>query len=326
MRNIDTNILAQLESNQIRPFFLVHFNIDSTDYSHTDCDVPIAYAGTLYTPKGFNVSDISYSLNNIVDQANLEIDILEDSALAQAFIAGDPQGSAIDISMVVLDSTYQIVAEPEELVSNGAFASDTVWTKGTGWTITAGVASSDGTQTDVSDLYQDALPEIGSCVQIIYTVSNWSAGTIKAMAGTNSSVSRFADGTYTDNIIVAGNTNIIFRADADFVGDIDNVSVKQVGKLTLFQGEIGEWTLSEGKIDLTMTNQFSRWNQQTLSNHSASCRWKVFKGTECTYSGAETWCDRSYERCLVLANSANFGGFRFLPSIEKAVIKWGTQE
>jgi phage-related protein len=38
------------------------------------------------------------------------------------------------------------------------------------------------------------------------------------------------------------------------------------------------------------------------------CRWK-FKGTECTYAGAEAACDKTLTRCRVLANSARFGGF-----------------
>ena len=34
------------------------------------------------------------------------------------------------------------------------FATDSNWTKGTGWTISNGVASSDGSQTSNSNLYQ----------------------------------------------------------------------------------------------------------------------------------------------------------------------------
>jgi hypothetical protein len=43
----------------------------------------------------------------------------------------------------------------------------------------------------------------------------------------------------------------------------------------------------------------------------------------CRYTGAETWCDRSWDRCSTLANTVNFGGFRYLPSIVGKQIFWG---
>jgi hypothetical protein len=49
----------------------------------------------------------------------------------------------------------------------------------------------------------------------------------------------------------------------------------------------------------------------------------VFKGLECGYTGSESKCDRSYARCESLNNTANFGGERWLPSIENANIWWG---
>jgi hypothetical protein len=93
--------------------------------------------------------------------------------------------------------------------------------------------------------------------------------------------------------------------------------------VTVFEGEIDSWDLDEEKLAITVTSIFSQWSQRTLSKHSASCRWKKFKGTECGYSGGETWCDRTYARCVALANTANFGGFRWLPSIIDKEIWWG---
>lgn len=45
-----------------------------------------------------------------------------------------------------------------------------------------------------------------------------------------------------------------------------------------------------------------------IANH---CHWD-FKSVECGYSGSETVCDRSYERCSVLGNVVRFGGYRGL--------------
>lgn len=42
------------------------------------------------------------------------------------------------------------------------------------------------------------------------------------------------------------------------------------------------------------------------------CRWD-FKSTECGYSDAETSCNKTFQRCKELNNSARFGGFPSIP-------------
>lgn len=39
------------------------------------------------------------------------------------------------------------------------------------------------------------------------------------------------------------------------------------------------------------------------------CRYKEFKGSLCGYSGTETECNRTFERCRELGNQKRFGGF-----------------
>jgi hypothetical protein len=94
-------------------------------------------------------------------------------------------------------------------------------------------------------------------------------------------------------------------------------------EVVIFEGEIDSWeSATEDALDLTLVSKYSRWTEQTLRRHSASCGWTVFGGTECGYSGGGS-CDRTYRRCAVLANTAAFGGFRWLPSIEGAEVWWG---
>jgi len=102
--------------------------------------------------------------------------------------------------------------------------------------------------------------------------------------------------------------------------DTDNTVL---GTVSMFTGEVDSFDLDETEVRLVIGSIFTRWGNQAYNKHSASCRWKVFKGDECGYAGAQTWCDRSYVRCVALANTANFGGFRFLPSIENKKIWWG---
>ena len=99
----------------------------------------------------------------------------------------------------------------------------------------------------------------------------------------------------------------------------DNVII---GVVDLFQGIISDWNLSETVAQMTIVNEFILWKKKTLRIAQATCPWD-FKGTECTYSGGETWCDKSYERCTALSNTDSFGGFRFLPSIAEKSIWWG---
>lgn len=95
-----------------------------------------------------------------------------------------------------------------------------------------------------------------------------------------------------------------------------------LGTVVLFRGIISDWMLSELKASMTIVNEFVLWKKKTLRIAQASCPW-TFKGAECSYTGVETWCDQSYERCQVLSNTDNFGGFRFLPSIAEKEIWWG---
>lgn len=90
-----------------------------------------------------------------------------------------------------------------------------------------------------------------------------------------------------------------------------------------FRGRLDTWDIQgETKVRIDVVNELIFWNKKALRIHSSTCPW-AFKGTECGYSGVETWCDQSYERCAALSNSDNFGGFRFLPSIAEKEIWWG---
>jgi hypothetical protein len=95
-----------------------------------------------------------------------------------------------------------------------------------------------------------------------------------------------------------------------------------IASAVMFRGFVGGYELQEPSADITIVNEFILWRKKTLRTAQASCPW-AFKGTECTYAGAETWCDKSYERCQALSNDMSFGGFRFLPSLMDKEIWWG---
>jgi hypothetical protein len=109
-----------------------------------------------------------------------------------------------------------------ELVVNGDFATDTVWTKNTGWTISGGKAhhaSGSGTGT-----INQTVATIGQCYDVTYTISNMTAGTL-TISGPATGIARTANGTYTDRVIATA-TGIAFTPSLYFNGSIDDVSVK----------------------------------------------------------------------------------------------------
>ena len=132
----------------------------------------------------------------------------------------------------ILPADYYLV-EPgvmygrgEDRVVNGDFATDTDWIKGDGWSIAGGVASCDGSQSASSLLYEGGIAVDGAINEVTFTVSNYSAGGLQAYVGNEQygGVTVSANGTYSYHQ-TANNENIIFKADADFIGDIDNVSL-----------------------------------------------------------------------------------------------------
>lgn len=91
----------------------------------------------------------------------------------------------------------------------------------------------------------------------------------------------------------------------------------------LFYGEIDRWSAKEDVIEFSIVNKYSRWPRKKAARHPSSCRWREFKDADCQYAGSDTECDRTYTTCTAKGNQANFGGFRWLPSIEGKEVWWG---
>ena len=117
-----------------------------------------------------------------------------------------------------------------EEVVNGDFATDTDWTKGTGWAISGGVASCDGTNTASIDQVISSL-ELNKNYLISFDISNYISGTITTYLpfGVPNLGSFSGDNTYTVqvNVSTLATKNIYFKSNS-FIGSIDNVSVKEV--------------------------------------------------------------------------------------------------
>jgi hypothetical protein len=128
---------------------------------------------------------------------------------------------------LMLDKRIGITAIGADTVVNGAFAADSDWTKGTGWTIGSGVATKAAGTAAV--LSQAASLTAGTDYLVTYTITR-TAGTLTARFTGGTTVSgtgRTADGTYTDVLrAVSGNTTLEFSADSSFAGTVDNVTLR----------------------------------------------------------------------------------------------------
>ncbi len=134
--------------------------------------------------------------------------------------------------------------EGSELVTNGDFATDTNWVKGTGWTISGGAASCDGTQTSNSQLRSAFFDfSVDTTVKLSFDVINYSSGNLNvSVTGTGQAdiTGINANGTYSVIVVSsAGSRQIQFTADSNFIGSIDNVSVKEVGQ---------DWSSYDGNV------------------------------------------------------------------------------
>ena len=70
-----------------------------------------------------------------------------------------------------------------ELVTNGDFATDSDWTKGTGWGISGGTANCDGTQTSNSLIYQSGVLANADNFKCEITISNYQSGVLRFVLG-----------------------------------------------------------------------------------------------------------------------------------------------
>ena len=205
MRNWPANFIAQLEAEGYRPHHLIAFNF-STPLRYTNCDIPLIYGGNLFSPRPFDVSDISYSIGSSVDKLSFEIDMADrDASLLEEFVGGTPRDTTTHLYLQVLD------------------------------------------------------------------------------------------------------------------GDMQEIST-----VVLFQGMIDSCNYTPPNLSISVASFHSLWNKRSMEISSPTCR-RNFKRPDCGYGGAETWCDRSWNRCTDLANTDRFNGFRFLPDLEEKEIWWGQE-
>ena len=158
------------------------------------------------------------------------------NALKQWLRFGDGSANGLnDVTTGIVDMSDGSLGN--ELITNGGFDTDSDWTKNTGWSISGGVAVSNGDQSSTSNLVQsntfNTSTSLTDFYLIRYTVTV-NTGSISFGSGSLGQ-SHTSSGTYYiigTPATGSGNTN--FTAGATFTGTVDNVSVRKINGNSAF--------------------------------------------------------------------------------------------
>ena len=166
-----------------------------------------------------DVLDNVTSFSGLVTATNAYAELFSGNGTQTVFttssdLGTDPKGLLVSVASGL-----------QEIAQNGSFSTDTLWTKGAGWTIGSGVATATGAiSTDISQI--PVLTVVaGQAYAVTYTITRSAGGLIPSIGG-QSGVERTASGTYREIIIAAASTPIAFTGNA-FTGTLDNVSVTE---------------------------------------------------------------------------------------------------
>jgi len=168
-----------------------------------------------------------------------------------------------DVSIVVTPNGYKagelyavvpVPSEGAEEVINGDFATDSDWTKGAGWTISGGTANASASSNG-ADIRQTNIFEPSKTYKISIT-ANKTSGTSIILRTYNGSFQTIGDLTENSSFIYATsstNNGTLYVVSNNFVGSVDNVSVK-------------EWTGAD--MDVTRATAATRVDENGLVNYA----------------------------------------------------------
>ena len=135
-----------------------------------------------------------------------------------------------------------------EEITNGDFATDTDWNKQPGWTISDGTANYDGSGNNY--MSQNIGFSDGKTYKIKFDVTAISQGTINLYVNKPAFTlvkSVTQTGSHEVLVTVAGGSQLIYFYSANnFIGSIDNVSIKQVDPNDRWS-TAGGWSIEGGK-------------------------------------------------------------------------------
>ena len=145
-----------------------------------------------------------------------------------------------------------------DTILNGTFATDTIWGKGTGWSISGGNGVASGV-VGAFYLTQSQTLTVGTTYRLTYTIVTRTAGGVRPFFSGGTAVygtARTAAGTYTDTLTaVTGNNILAFEPTAyPTTLTIDNVSLQTLTTTYVGPGDGELWTAALFGQDFYVSN------------------------------------------------------------------------
>ena len=208
---------------------------------------------------------------------------------------------------------YEILGS--ELVTNGNFAVDANWDKGTGWSIGAGVATKvAGTASNLGQVVTPITAGRAYRVTFDLTVTAGSVdflftGGTTTFAATNLTTTQTVSVTAT---ALGANNYFVFVANAAFAGTVDNVSVREVlrpaDKVTVFAGVRKLSDASQGVLVELTSNASSTPNSFSLQAPGPATSYRIVSGGSLTAGAVYDATGLPAPRSSVLTGIANISG------------------
>lgn len=304
-------------------------------------------AQTLESDVATGTAPLTIASTTLVDNLNADtVDGVEAADLGQLAVAGDwtAQQSFVGTLLTALGS--DVVAngtftDGADIAVNGAFTGDTDWTKGTGWTIPATDAQSDGSQVGDSDLVNTGVVvEAGEKYYVTFTISAWTAGNCTAVVGAQEGTDRGSAATFSEVITATDTTPLTLRADADFIGTIDNVVIKKTGDdgwtvetgLEIYNDVLNSDGTQAGDADAEHTGQSTATVAaetyqvtMTVANYSAGNVTPVMGNQE----GTDRAANGTFVEYIVASNTDNLkirGDLDFVGDVDAVAVLVGSTD
>jgi hypothetical protein len=186
---------------------------------------------------------------------------------------GDPVGYVADLGPIVRPALQATAASRpvwagvprtlgSELVVNGRFATDTDWTKGTGWTINTTTGRAEKVAGTASVLSIPITVTAGKFYFLPFYITR-TAGTVTARLTGGTTVAgtaRSYGGSYIEIFqAVTGNVTLEMSADATFAGSVGNVSLKEVTTFTNYGVKLDgtDDALQTANVDLSNSDKMT---------------------------------------------------------------------
>lgn len=221
-----------------------------------------------------------------------------------------------DTSGTTITSYNTALAVGRNIVINGGFDADSDWSKGTGWSIAAGVASCDGSQVGNSLLTQfdpDLYRLDGNATyRITFDVSNYVAGTLTPFVANAIGIAVAGNGSFSQDIVSGNIGSSGVRANSAFIGDVDNISITQLdipANSTAFNGTYSGVTLNQPGPAGTRAGLWDGTNDYgDVYSPEINSFFNPNAGTLLAFakvSGAGVWTDSAYRAVFRFQANAN---------------------